>query len=86
MAEFIADPHTLCRSCRGSGEELADSGNTTACYYCGGTGRKSIRLDDPPEGYIPEDNSHLKPIKNRKALSQQPGTVNWKAVFPNMWR
>lgn len=63
MVEFIADPYTLCHSCRGSGSEIADSGCSTLCYYCGGTGRKSIRLLDPPDDYIPQDNSHLKPIR-----------------------
>lgn len=45
MAEFIADPNTPCRPCRGTGNEETGHGGITRCFDCGGSGRKSVRID-----------------------------------------
>jgi hypothetical protein len=44
---FLADPDDFCRMCRGKGgayETVTDGRMWEPCFYCGGSGAKSVRI------------------------------------------
>ena len=48
MTEYITDSSTPCRPCHGTGREDTGHGTKTACFDCGGSGRKSVRVEAAP--------------------------------------